>query len=115
MTVPSIKAMADPMMVAARIQGPDHGAHGASARLECMTPTSHGGLPMLAKTPVLSAASASFCRSERGAFRCKEHSLLWGRLAAQDLVPVREAPEPLDYVPVPHGVGDHVGRALLAG
>jgi hypothetical protein len=58
-TVLSIKAMADPMIVAASIHGPDRGAHGASARLELMTPASHGGLPMFAKTPVLSVASVS--------------------------------------------------------
>ena len=58
MTVLSIKAIAEPMMVAASIHGPDHGAQGASARLEFMTPTSHGGLPMFDKRPVLSIASA---------------------------------------------------------
>jgi hypothetical protein len=33
-------------MVAARIQGPDRGAQGASAFPERMTPVSQGGLPM---------------------------------------------------------------------
>jgi len=43
-----MKAIADPIMVAARIQGADVGAHGALALPERMTPSSQGGLPMFA-------------------------------------------------------------------
>jgi hypothetical protein len=50
-TVLSMKAIADPMMVAASIHGPDLGAHGASAFLDWITPASQGGLPMFAKLP----------------------------------------------------------------
>jgi len=57
-TVLSMKAIADPMMVAARIQGPEVGEHGASAVLERMTPSSQGDLPMFAKAePPLYASS----------------------------------------------------------
>src|SRR5215218_2860578 len=55
-TVLSIKAIADPMMVAARIQGPDRGEQGASAFPERMTPTSQGGLPMFDTLLILSLA-----------------------------------------------------------
>src|SRR5215218_3237591 len=55
-TVLSIKAIADPMMVAARIQGPDCGAQGASAFLDWMTPTSQGGLPMFDTLLILPVA-----------------------------------------------------------
>src|SRR5829696_5758989 len=43
-TVPSMNAMAEPMMVAARTQGPEVLAHGAEAPLDLTTPSSHGGL-----------------------------------------------------------------------
>ncbi len=53
-TVLSIKAMLEPMMVAARIQGPELGAQGASLLPERTTPSSHGGLPRFATPSLLS-------------------------------------------------------------
>src|SRR5215213_3018455 len=52
-------------------------------------------------------------RSERRALRLQELGLLGRSLPAQDPIPVRESPEPLDYVPVPGGVRGYVGRARL--
>jgi hypothetical protein len=46
--VPSMNAIAEPMMVAARTRGDEAGVQGAEARLARITPSSHGGLPMLA-------------------------------------------------------------------
>src|SRR5215210_2044537 len=76
-----------------------------------MTPSSQGGLPMFDKPPVLSMLCAPPSRSERRALRRQELGLLGRGLPAQDLVPVREAPEPLDYLPVPRGVGGYIGPA----
>jgi hypothetical protein len=42
-TVPSIKAMLEPRMVAASTQGPAFALHGAPAFRDRMTPSSHGG------------------------------------------------------------------------
>src|SRR5215204_636385 len=47
--------------------------------------------------------------SERRALRLQELGLLGRGLPAQNPIPVREPPEPLDYVPVPCGVGGSVG------
>jgi hypothetical protein len=43
-----MKAMADPMMVAARTHGAEVRVQGAEARPERITPSSHGGIPMFA-------------------------------------------------------------------
>jgi hypothetical protein len=43
-----MKAMAEPMIVAAKIHGAAARVQGAKARLARTTPSSHGGLPMLA-------------------------------------------------------------------
>src|SRR5919112_3211785 len=51
--------------------------------------------------------------SERRALRLQELGLLGRGLPAQDPIPVREPPEPLDYVPVPCGVGGYVGGPWL--
>src|ERR687893_2017609 len=51
--------------------------------------------------------------SERRALRLQELGLLGRGLPAQDAIPVREPPEPLDYVPVPCGVGGYVGGPWL--
>src|SRR5919112_1009061 len=51
--------------------------------------------------------------SERRALRLQELGLLGRGLPAQDPIPVREPPEPLDYVPVPCGVGGYVGSPWL--
>ena len=48
MIVPSMKAIAEPMIVAASTHGAEAGVQGAEARLARTTPSSHGGLPMLA-------------------------------------------------------------------
>jgi hypothetical protein len=48
-----MKAIDDPRMVAARIQGSEVGAHGAVALPDRITPSSHGGLPMFATLPPL--------------------------------------------------------------
>src|SRR5215211_3003662 len=77
-----------------------------------MTPSSQGGLPMFDMLPVLSLTCGP-SRSERRALRLQELGLLGRGLPAQDLVPVREAPEPLDYLPVPRGVGGYIGPARL--
>jgi hypothetical protein len=45
-----MNAIADPIIVAARTHGPEDGVHGAEARVVRTTPSSHGGLPMLATT-----------------------------------------------------------------
>jgi hypothetical protein len=47
------------MMVAARIQGAEAGAQGASAFPDRMTPSSQGGLAMVATYPLLSPASTT--------------------------------------------------------
>src|SRR5215212_6943721 len=78
-----------------------------------MTPSSQGGLPMFDKPPVLSMLCAPPSRSERRALRREELGLLGRGLPVQDLVPVREAPEPLDYLPVPGGVGGYIGSTGL--
>src|SRR4051812_42355419 len=60
-TVPSMNAMLEPRIVAARIQGPEVLGQGAAALPDRMTPSSHGCLAMLAiasfslhkKTPTL--------------------------------------------------------------
>jgi hypothetical protein len=46
--VPSINTIAEPMIVAASTHGAEAGVQGAEARLPRTTPSSHGGLPMLA-------------------------------------------------------------------
>jgi hypothetical protein len=46
--VPSMKAMAEPMIVAAKTHGAAPRVQGAKARLVRITPSSHGGLPMFA-------------------------------------------------------------------
>src|SRR5918999_4450183 len=51
--------------------------------------------------------------SERRALRLQELGLLGRGLPAQDPISVWEPPEPLDYVPVPCGVGGYVGRPWL--
>src|SRR5918994_2285385 len=51
--------------------------------------------------------------SKRRAFCLQELCLLGRSLPAQDLIPVREPPEPLDDVPMPCGVGGYVGRTRL--
>src|SRR5918996_5514500 len=51
--------------------------------------------------------------SERRALRLQELGLLGRGLPAQDAIPVREPPEPLDYIPVPCGVGGYVGGPRL--
>src|SRR5215207_8293701 len=60
----------------------------------------------------LSGRATILC-SERRAFGLQELSLLGRGLPAQDPIPVREPPEPLDDVPVPRGVGGYVGRPRL--
>jgi hypothetical protein len=47
-TVPSMKAMLDPRMVAARIHGSARGAHGTATAIPKTTPSSHGGLKIFA-------------------------------------------------------------------
>src|SRR5215211_5569906 len=51
--------------------------------------------------------------SERRALRLQELGLLGRGLPAQDPIPVREPPEPLDDAPVPRGVRGYVGRPRL--
>src|ERR671910_772952 len=51
--------------------------------------------------------------SERRALRLQELGLLGRGLPAQDPIPVWEPPEPLDYIPVPCGVGGYVGGPWL--
>src|SRR5918998_4355740 len=51
--------------------------------------------------------------SERRALRLQELGLLGRGLPAQDPISVWEPPEPLDYVPVPCGVGGYVGGPWL--
>src|SRR5215211_1223380 len=63
--------------------------------------------------PHRSSPQAGPSRSERRALRLQELGLLRRSLPAQDPIPVRESPEPLDYVPVPGGVGGYVGRTRL--
>jgi hypothetical protein len=43
-----MKAMADPMMVAAKTHGTEARVQGAEAWPERITPSSHGGIPMFA-------------------------------------------------------------------
>src|SRR5215212_7023364 len=64
------------------------------------------------QTYPLSGRATIIC-SERRAFGLQELSLLGRGLPAQDPIPVREPPEPLDDVPVPFGVGGYVGRPRL--
>jgi len=47
-TVLSMKAMPEPMMVAAKTQGPEVSEQGETALPDRMTPSSHGGLPRFA-------------------------------------------------------------------
>jgi hypothetical protein len=54
-----MKAIAEPIMVAARIQGAEAGAQGASAFPDRMTPSSQGGLAMLATYPLPPPASTT--------------------------------------------------------
>src|SRR5829696_8437979 len=51
--------------------------------------------------------------SERRALRLQELGLFGRGLPTQDPIPVRKPPEPLDYVPVPCGVGGYVGGPWL--
>jgi hypothetical protein len=46
--------MPEPMMVAAKTQGPELGAQGASLFPDRITPSSHGGLPRFATSWLLS-------------------------------------------------------------
>src|SRR5215213_7581352 len=96
-----MKAIAEPMMVAARIQGPEVSEHGALASPDRMTPSSQGDLPMFATLPPYAAPSLTL---ERRARLRKKLRLLRGSPPAEDLVAVGEAPEALDYLHVPHGV-----------
>ena len=52
-TVLSIKARLEPMMVVARIQGLEVGEQGAIVLPDRMTPSSQGGLPMFATSGLL--------------------------------------------------------------
>src|ERR687889_693914 len=77
-----------------------------------MTPTSHGGLPMFDK--LILSGRRPF-GSERRALGLQELGLLGRSLPAQDLVPVREPPEPLDDVSVRDGVPGGCERRLVCG
>ena len=64
-TVPSMKAIDEPRMVAARIQGAALRVHGAVALADRMTPSSQGGLPMFATLPPYARLSSSALTLER--------------------------------------------------
>src|SRR5262249_13598220 len=95
-TVPSIKTMLDPRMVAAKTQGSDTGAHGKPAGRARTTPSSHGWMKIFAM--FLSGASN---RTDSGPLR-----LARGAVATE----VASGADSFPALPPRREVFDQIGR-----